>query len=151
MNDRINNFQRIGAKSNAHAGSDFEGIAVEFFSKQGIFLERNFSIEVGIGSKKKFHRFDLGSKNPATLVECKSHTWTGGGNIPSAKLTVWNEAMYYFHIAPPNFRKIFFVLKHSRREQTLASYYLEKFSHLVPDDVEFWEYCTAESVGGKLR
>ena len=28
--------------------------------------------------------------------------------MPSAKMTVWNEAMYYFHIAPKQYRKIMF-------------------------------------------
>ena len=49
--------------------------------------------------------------------------------MPSAKMTVWNEAMYYFHVAPAIYRKIFFVLKHSRREQSLASYYLKTHGH----------------------
>jgi hypothetical protein len=44
-----------------------------------------------VGSdKKKIRNFDLGSSTPAILVECKSHTWTQSGNIPSARLTVWN-------------------------------------------------------------
>jgi hypothetical protein len=41
-----------------------------------------------------------------------------GGNMTSAKMTVWNEAMYYFHVAPSSYRKIFFILKHYRREQS---------------------------------
>src|SRR5665213_510111 len=101
-----NNFQRVGAVSNAHAGSDFEEVAQKFFGTQGIVLSKNFSIAVGVSSRKKAHRFDLGSENPPVLVECKSHTWTKGGNMPSAKLTVWNEAMYYFHLAPPQYRKV---------------------------------------------
>ena len=109
----INNFQRVGSISNAHAGSDFEAKALEFFGKQGVSLRRGYMAPVGVGEIKKAHRFDLGSENPPVLVECKSHTWTQGGNSPSAKLTVWNEAMYYFHIAPKEYRKIFFVLKHS--------------------------------------
>src|SRR5690242_6943912 len=109
-----NNFQRLGALSNTHAGNDFEGAACEFFATQGITLTKNFSVPVGVGQTKKPHRFDLGSESPPVLVECKSHTWTQGGNMPSAKMTVWNEAMYYFHVAPPSYRKILFVLKHFR-------------------------------------
>lgn len=76
------------------------------------------------------------------IVECKSHRWTAGHNIPSAKLTVWNEAMYYFHAAPGGYRKILFVLKDLRRGtgESLCSYYLRTYGHLIPDDVEFWEY-----------
>ena len=147
----INNFQRIGSVSNAHAGNDFEEIARKFFAEHGISLTRNFVVPVGIGSLKKDHRFDLGARDPATVVECKSHTWTQAGNTPSAKLTVWNEAMYYFHLAPREFRKVFFVLKHLRREMSLASYYLANYRHLIPDDVEMWEYCTDKRQGNRIR
>jgi hypothetical protein len=146
-----NNFQRVGSVSNAHAGNDFEEIAQRFFAEQDIPLIRNFVVPVGVGLQKKGHCFDLGTQSPATLVECKSHTWTQGGNMPSAKLTVWNEAMYYFYLAPKQYRKIFFVLKHLRREVSLATYYMANYQHLIPDDVEIWEYCTLEQSGKRIR
>jgi hypothetical protein len=146
-----NNFQRIGSISNAHAGTDFETAARQFFTTQGISLTKNFAVPVAVGETKKLHRFDLGSDNPRVLVECKSHTWTQGGNMPSAKMTVWNEAMYYFHVAPPDYRKVFFVLKHYRKEQSLAAYYLKTHGHLVPAGVEFWEYDAQSSVAERLR
>jgi hypothetical protein len=146
-----NNFQRIGSVSNTQAGNDFETAAGTFFSRQGISLVKNFSVPVGVGEATKMHRFDLGSENPPVLVECKSHTWTQGGNMPSAKMTVWNEAMYYFHVAPALYRKIFFVLKHSRREVSLASYYLKTHGHLVPDGVESWEFDLEALTGERLR
>lgn len=147
----INNFQRLGSQSNAHAGNDFEGIAQNFFAEHGISLTRNFVVSVGVAAQKKKHRFDLGAENPAILVECKSHTWTQGGNMPSAKLTVWNEAMYYFHLAPKQYRKIIFVLKNLRGEVSLATYYIANYGHLIPDDVEIWEYCTEERKGQRIR
>ena len=76
----INNFQRLGSVSNAHAGNDFEETAKDFFAEQGLMLVRNCVVPVGVGTAKKDHRFDLGSASPAALVECKSHTWTQGGN-----------------------------------------------------------------------
>ena len=76
--------------SNAHVGNDFEAATREYFSQLGIPLQRNYQVSVGLSSKKP-RRFDLGSGDPPVLVECKSHTWTGGGNVPSAKLTSWNE------------------------------------------------------------
>ena len=50
--------------------------------------------------------------------------------------------MYYFAIAPANYRKIFFVLKSARvsNGETLGAYYLRTHFHLIPPDVEFWEY-----------
>ncbi len=84
--------------------------------------------------------FDLGNLTQKIIVECKSHKWTTGENIPSAKLTVWNEAMYYFVAAPKGFRKIMFVLRDysSKRNKTLAEYYVQTYSHLIPKDVELW-------------
>jgi hypothetical protein len=148
----INNFQRVSAEHNAGVGRLFEVAAQKFFlDTDGITLRPSFAVEVGVSNNKKKHRFDLGSDAPAVLVECKSHTWTQTGNMPSAKMTVWNEAMYYFHVAPREFRKIMFVLKHSRRGLSLASYYLQTHGHLVPDGVEIWEFDSDALVGERLR
>jgi hypothetical protein len=134
--------QRPGAISNSHAGREFEGRARQFFANRGIDLNHNLKVPVGIGAQKKRHAFDLGCDAQKIIVECKSSTWTRGANIPSAKLTVWNEAMYYFSLAPTDYRKMMFVLRHecSKRGLTLAAYYLKTYGHLVPPDVEFWEY-----------
>lgn len=147
------NFQRIGAQSNAHAGSEFENLAMRVLTEQGIIVERNFSLKIGIDEIRKVHKFDLGTESPPTLVECKSHRWTAGGNVPSAKLTVWNEAMYFFAVAPKQYRKVFFVLRDVRKRngETLTEYYLRTYSHLVPRDVEFWEYDQASNVVSQLE
>jgi hypothetical protein len=147
-----NNFQRVGADHNAGVGRSFEDIARAFFlSEEGIALEPHYSVPVGLSDLKKNHRFDLGSHQPPILVECKSHTWTQSGNVPSAKMTVWNEAMYYFHVAPSHFRKVMFVLKHERRGISLANYYLGTYNHLIPAGVEFWEYDTDIGACDRLR
>jgi len=137
-----NNFQRIGAVSNTRVGSDFEAIARSILFSAGIVVEPRFSIPIGIGPFKKGHAFDLGASIPKILVECKSHRWTTGGNMPSAKMTVWNEAMYYFALAPEDYRKILFVLRDysASRGETLAQYYVRRHRHLIPADVEIWEY-----------
>jgi hypothetical protein len=135
----INNFQRVGSISNAHAGSDFESCTRRFFAAEGIELTRKFATLIGAGQQKKQHCFDLGSEKPPMLVECENHSWTQGGNMPSAKITIWNEAMYYFLLAPAKYRKILFAAKYSRRSETLASYYLRTHGHMVPDGVEIWE------------
>lgn len=105
-----NNHQRVGSVSNAHVGRDFESVAQEYFRGEDVLLGSNYAVAVGVGAEKKNRQFDLGSGEPPVLVECKSHRWTASGNVPSAKITVWNEAMYYFHLAPPRFRKIFLCL-----------------------------------------
>ncbi len=144
-------FQRVGSKSNAQVGRDFENSALKFFSAEGLALKRDVKIEVGVGSIKKEHAFDLGCKNKNIIVECKSHKWTSGENVPSAKLTAWNEAMYYFAASPNSFRKIMFVLYDysEKRNETLAQYYLRMYKHLVPNDVEFWEYNEKSNMASK--
>ena len=133
--------QRIGSINNSQVGADFEQVAQKFFARKGIRLSRNFAVELGVSGKKR-HCFDLGSANPKVIVECKSHRWTAGANVPSAKMTVWNEAMYYFHLSPKGFRKILFVLhdKRNRDGESLLGYYKRTYSHLIPKGVEFFEW-----------
>jgi hypothetical protein len=145
-------FQRIGAESNSQVGRDFEVVAQRFFASQGVSLQIGYAVDVGIGSAKKRHSFDLGCAEQKWLVECKCHRWTAGHNIPSAKLTVWNEAMFYFHAAPPQYKKILFVLHDLRRGtgESLAAYYLRTYGHLVPEGVEFWEYSEKTGVAQRI-
>ena len=133
--------QRVGSISNAHVGADFERVAAKYFAADGTSVTQNYSVPVGLHAKKK-HAFDLGSASPKILIECKSHKWTAGEKVPSAKMTIWNEAMYYFHLAPEGYRKIFFILRHRRNKvgETLLSYYQRIYSHLIPPDVEFIEW-----------
>lgn len=139
----MTNHQRLGAISNAHAGREFEDQARAYFAKnEALDLKRNLSVPLGIADLKKEHAFDLGSHEPPIIVECKSHNWTETGNMPSAKVTVWNEAMYFFHLAPAHFRKVLFVLwaTHPSKKETLAQYYLRLYSHLIPSGVEVIEF-----------
>lgn len=138
----INNFQREGEKSNSDAGRKFELLAQQYFSTQGIKLKLNHKVDIGIeGLKPKSHAFDLGCDDQKNLVECKSHRWTTRNNVPGAKMTVWNEAMYYFHLTPQDYRKIMFVLRDCNGQgKSLASYYLDTYKHLIPSGVELWEY-----------
>jgi len=146
-------FQREGTSSNTQVGNDFESIASDYFTLQGIRLSRNYKIQIGVAAIKKNHAFDLGSDNPKVIVECKSHKWTSGNNTPSAKMTVWNEAMYYFAVAPSEYRKILFVLHdHSNaKRETLAEYYIRTYEHLIPLDVEIWEYDVNTNTGNRLK
>jgi len=54
----------------------------------------------------------------------------------------WNEAMYYFYSAPAGYRKVFFTLKDysPTRKETLTEYYVRTYSHMIPKDVEIWEF-----------
>jgi hypothetical protein len=49
--------------------------------------------------------------------------------------------MYYFHLAPQRFRKVFVLRDFSeKRGETLATYYARNYGHLIPPDVEILEY-----------
>lgn len=67
----MNNFQRIGAISNTHAGREFEEAARLFVANTGVSLQPGFVAPVGFKVKND-HKFDLGSESPPILVECKS-------------------------------------------------------------------------------
>lgn len=136
------NFQRVGSISNVHVGCDFEETAQRVLQGEGLAVELCHKVPLGVAEQKKLHDFDLGSEDPKVLVECKSHTWTAGDKVPSAKMINWSEAMYYFAIAPSEYRMIFFVQRSIRSStgETLTSYYRRTKFHLVPPEVEFWEY-----------
>ena len=134
-------FQRKGSESNAHVGRDFESKIQNYFAQKNPHLTAGISVPIGINGKKN-HSFNLGNEEKKVLVECKAHKWTEGDNVPSAKLTVWNEAMFFFHAAPPSYRKILVVLKDfsSKRNETLGEYYIRTYSHLIPMGVEIWDF-----------
>ena len=143
------NFQRRGAASNAQVGDDFEIEAKKYFDSIGVVLQRRYRAPIGFSSKQK-KEFDLGSAEPQILVECKSHTWTESDGVPSAKIAAWNEAMFYFSLAPEGYRKILFVEQRTRqvknrKEESLAKYYVDHYSHLIPEGVEILEYDGAEA------
>lgn len=134
-------FQRKGAQSNTQVGRDFQAKARTFFGRQGLQLQDDISVEIGINGRKP-HKFDLGDPKKKVFVECKAHTWTEGGNVPSAKMTAWNQAMFFFYAAPRGYRKILFVVRDysEKRKETLGQYYVRTNAHLIPKDVEVWEY-----------
>jgi hypothetical protein len=145
-------FQRKGAISNTYVGRDFEVKAQMFFAQQGIVLSPSFMVSIGVNGSRK-HKFDLGDVKSKIIVECKAHTWTEGGNVPSAKMSKWNEAMYLFYAAPSDYRKILFVLRDysQTKKETLAEYYIRVNPHLIPKGVEVWEYDEIRRTGEKIR
>lgn len=146
---QFNRFQRLGAISNTHAGRDFENAVQRFLLREGVVVEANFPVPVG-HHRPKIHRFDLGSAEPPVVVECKSYTWTSGGNSPSAKLRSLNEAMLIFSVTPSKYRKMLVMLRHLRGETSLSAHYIKSQGHLVPVGVEIWEYDDVADNGLRL-
>lgn len=145
-------FQRKGSKSNAQVGRDFETRAQVFFTRKGLNLTPNFDIQIGINGLKS-HKFDLGDEQERVLVECKAHKWTEGGNVPSAKMAKWNESMYFFYSGPANYRKILIVERDfsEKRQETLGQYYIRTYAHLIPADVELWEYDELKKTAERIK
>jgi len=145
-------FQRKGAESNTQVGRDFEAKAQNFFAEQGLHLHPGMALAIGINGRKS-HNFDLGDEQKKVVVECKAHTWTEGGNVPSAKMTTWNQAMFFFHAASLGYRKILFVLRDfsQKRNETLGEYYIRTNHHLIPKDVEIWEYDEKLETAKKIK
>ncbi len=143
-----NNFQRQGSTSNSQVGRDFEERARKALAGCGLRLTPDHKVSCGLGKVRKAHSFDLGSDDPSVIVECKSHTWTASGNVPSAKMKNWAEAMFYFHMASGDYRKIFIVERSVRRgkSESLLGYFLRTQAHMIPPDVEFWELSGDELV-----
>lgn len=148
----MTNFQRRGATSNTHAGREFEDAVQGYFERQGIHLQRDFALPIG-HAKKKLHKFDMGSNSPATVVECKSYTWTEGGNSPSAKIRGMNEVMLHFSVTPRDFRKLLVISKdrHPRSGESLARHYLKTQGHLIGPGIEVWEFDAAAGSAEQLR
>jgi hypothetical protein len=134
-------FQRKGGGSNSKVGEEFERLTLSYFLKNGISLEPSFLLPIGI-TEKKLHKFDFGNSEKKIIIECKSHCWTESDNIPSAKITTWDQAMFYFYVAPDDYKKILFVLRDcsNKRGESLAEYYIRLRKHLIPLGVVIIEF-----------
>lgn len=106
----------------------------------GIELLHEYAIPVGFNEDKRLHRFDLGCAEPKIIVECKHHVLTVSGNVPSAKIATWNEAMLYFVAAGAAYQKHFVLPKSGLEKETLGTLYMRRYGHLVPADVTIWEF-----------
>ncbi|WP_419885534.1 hypothetical protein [Paenibacillus sp. B-A-8] len=104
---------------------------------------KTFNLEVAypIGKPAKDHKFDLVSDDGGIIVETKNYTWTSGNNVPSAKMSVLNEAVFYLQHAPMNTQKVLVINvdRHLIRNETLAAYYVRTYRHLL-DNVSVMEF-----------
>lgn len=139
--------------SNREKGDSFAERVGQYLKREGHRVTPEYSVEVGLGNlRRKAHRFDFG--NESLLVECKSYNWNLDGTNPSGKISALNESMIYFHAAPGSFRKMAFISKTRkngvRNPETFAEYYVRLHGHLIPDDVEVWEFDSESLVGRQL-
>jgi hypothetical protein len=140
MAQKLNQKEFIMEKQNPPSWQEFEKLVVEHLRKNGYpDIEHKFKLEIGT-EEKKAHAFDAGQKG-VLVVECKASSWTEGDNSPSAKISAWNEAMYFFYLAPPKYQKYFFVLKSDNEKgESLLTHYINSYQHVIPKDVRLFEY-----------
>ena len=137
-----NNFQRKGIKSNTQIGIDFENLVITALEYNfGLKLQKRIRIPIGLHEKKD-KIFDLGSIEQKIIIECKSHTWTESGNVPSAKVNAFLYDMYCLSLLPKGYQKIFVMQKcfSKKRNLTLCEYYIKNKNHLIPQDLLIYEF-----------
>jgi hypothetical protein len=122
---------------NTAKGRYFQMLASHALEKH---FETTFDKEVSIeiGNPPKDHAFDLASSDGQIIVECKNYSWTASGNVPSAKLTTLDQAVWYFSFLHD--RKCVLIMRratHSKHHETLAEYYYRIHGHLLRDVMLF--------------
>ncbi len=128
-------------KTKINKNSENPKVGREFQEKVKRWFETNtksmFELErpIFIGNPAKLHKFDIAEKFETIVIECKSYTYTISGNIPSAKLTNLNQAVFYFSLLPAQTEKILVMAYavHPKRRETLAEYYYRINRHLLSD------------------
>ena len=130
-------------------GKEFQELVQGIVEKR---FKQTFEKEkvVHIGLPPKGHKFDLVSEDGTVIIECKRYTWTKGGNVPSAKMAVLDEAILYMRSVPYYATKIITVLESydptGKHKESLAQYFVDKHGHLLAD-IEIWEV----SLDGKVK
>ena len=135
----------IGIVSNTNSenpriGREFQEKVKEWFEiNEQLRFELEHPILIGVPAKP--HKFDIVDESENIVIECKAYTYTSTGNIPSAKLTTLNEAVFYFSFLPSQTQKILVMAyaTHPKRKETLAEYYIRINEHLL-GDVKVWEF-----------
>jgi hypothetical protein len=88
-----------------------------------------------VGYPPREHRFDLATSNRSFVGEVKAFRWTGGNNIPAAKIATLKEAIQFLHALPPSTRT-FLVMQRDLRPsnaEALADYFARLHGHFLGD------------------
>ncbi len=125
---------------NLEVGKAFERLVKEWAE---LYYDCEFDSEkpVRIGDPPKPHKFDLVSIDENIVIECKCYTWTEGGNVPSAKLAMLDEAILYLRSISFPAKKII-AMRFSwdeKKKKSLATYFCEKKGHLL-GDISVYEF-----------
>ena len=130
----------MAAPRSDQTSQQFRAMVFDYFEHKGIGLKRGLTLNIGAASFKRPHVFDFGSETHRLIIECKSNSWAKDGTVPRSKLMTYNAIMYYFLLAPVDFRKLLALRRVVRTGQTLGQYYVLHYRHLIPYGVELWEF-----------
>jgi hypothetical protein len=122
----------VDNSSNPGRGRDFETLSADLLSAHfKVPFQKN--VPIAIGDPAKIHKFDLVSEDKRYVGECKNHTWTETGNIPSAKMAFLNQAVLYLSLLPFPCERFLVMPRsvHERRTENLAGYYFRTYQHLL--------------------
>jgi len=120
----------------------------EFEDRVFIYLYNKFkqkfytqSLQIG---PNKYHGFDLVSEDRNIVVECKSYTWTGSDNFPSAKISTAVEATFYLTRIRTKKKILVFQDDFNSTGESLADTFVRRYNGVL-DDIEVWAYNAGKS------
>ena len=122
----------VDNRLNPERGRDFETLSADLLSAY-FNVPFQVNVPIPIGHPAKIHKFDLVSVDKRYVGECKNHTWTETGNIPSAKMAFLNQAVLYLSLLPFPAERFLVMPRsvHVRRTENLAEYYFRTYQHLL--------------------
>lgn len=125
------------------AGGGVEVSPAEFEVRVGRYLERTFNqpfgqriLSLGHGQG---HAVDQVSADGKILVECKSYTWTSGGNMPSGKIATLREAVFLLKSCPGE-RRILVMQRRPFPGRELLVDYFCRLNRGLLDGIEVWDF-----------
>lgn len=117
---------------NPARGKAFQATAGDLLSAH-FNVPFQLEVTIPIGSPAKAHKFDLVSDDRRYVGECKYYSFTVGGNNPSAKMAILNEAVLYLSLLPFPAERMLVMPKSIRamKRETLAEYYFRTYQYLL--------------------
>lgn len=127
-----------GNRMNPEKGLKFQEKVAKLFSKR-FQVDFQLDYSISIGNPPKGHKFDLVSSDLLYVGECKNHSWTESGNVPSAKMGFVNEAAFYLSFLSKDITRFIVMRKdvHPKKSETLAEYYYRTYQHLLQGIIIF--------------
>jgi len=120
----------------------FPAVAKLYFENLlGVRLREQVERQLADGQN---HRFDLASDDGSILIECKSYTWTKGGNEPSAKLNHAKTDAQLLKVSAANRKLLVFEDDlHPTTPKSLAELFARRNQGWLAD-VEVWRFLNGD-------